>query len=192
MGAATALLGLPALLAGLGAARARNWPRASLIAFFALALVGYALLTLSASAPVWRLVKPLELVQFPCRMLGPAAVCSAALVGALRKADPIGEIETGGKKWTIRYARAHPSEKVRRIVAVVDQPMFFVGGGQVDAKPREGYDVAVVQFEIDGAGLGHGTMTAAARVTTGGPDGIDIADYAERPIKLLTVTKSYR
>ncbi|MCS6908962.1 MAG: hypothetical protein NZM11_00080 [Anaerolineales bacterium] len=41
--------------------------------FFAPALSGYCFLTLQASEPIWRLISPLELVQFPWRMLGPAA-----------------------------------------------------------------------------------------------------------------------
>jgi hypothetical protein len=92
VGAVTALLCLPALAAvGLGAARRRQ-PRGerhatrrhtpATVGFFAAALAGYAFLTLPASAPVWQLIKPLELVQFPWRMLGPAALCSAVLIAA--------------------------------------------------------------------------------------------------------------
>ncbi|MCS6911415.1 MAG: hypothetical protein NZM11_12740, partial [Anaerolineales bacterium] len=39
-------------------------------------------LTLQASEPIWRLISPLELVQFPWRMLGPASLCAALLAGA--------------------------------------------------------------------------------------------------------------
>ena len=49
--------------------------------FFALGLLGYALLTLSLSTPIWQLLTPLALVQFPWRMLGPAALCAAVLIG---------------------------------------------------------------------------------------------------------------
>lgn len=58
-------------------AQAEVWP----VAFFFVALVGYGLLTLSISKPIWQFIRPLELVQFPWRMLGPAALCAAILVG---------------------------------------------------------------------------------------------------------------
>ena len=54
---------------------------------------------------------------------------------------------------------------------VTDQPMFFVGGGAADAKPRAGYEVAVIEMTVDNVGLGKGTMTAAARVKPGGDAG---------------------
>ncbi|MCC6190763.1 MAG: hypothetical protein IT318_17185, partial [Anaerolineales bacterium] len=122
VGAATALLCLPALLAGLGAARARDRQRAGLIAFFALALGGYALLTLPVSAPVWRLVKPLELAQFPWRMLGPAALCSAVLIGA-----GVAAMEAPFSRAGSRLARlsALPLAAVSAIVFFTSLPAWY-------------------------------------------------------------------
>ena len=68
--------------------------------------------------------------------------------------------------------------------------MYFVGGGNVNAKPREGYELAVVQFDIDDSGVGQGTMAAAARIKPGGPNGFIIDDYAEQPIKLTSISRS--
>ena len=118
---------------------------------------------------------------------------AAALTAALRKAPAVGYIEVGTKKWAIHFARQQETAKGRTILAVVDQPMFFVGGGDVNAKPREGFDFAVVQFAIDGVGLGSGTLAAAARLKAGtGPAGLELQDYAEEPIKLITVRKLIR
>jgi hypothetical protein len=77
-------------------------------------------------------------------------------------------------------------------VVVTDEPIFFVGGGRPDAKPREGYEVAVIQFDVDNVGLGKGTMTAAARVKPGGETGVQIDDYADKPIRLVTVTRNIK
>lgn len=85
IGPITVLLGLPALL---GLARRMGKHRWRLevgdweVGLFALALTGYCFLTLAVSEPIWRLIGPLELVQFPWRMLGPAALCAALLAGA--------------------------------------------------------------------------------------------------------------
>lgn len=114
---------------------------------------------------------------------------SSALSASLRNAPSYGYIEAGKQKWTIRYARQQSTPKGRTIVAVTDQPIAFIGGAKVNAKPREGYDLALVQFDVDDVGLGSGTMAAAARVKAGGPAGVEVDDYASEPIKLVTVRK---
>lgn len=117
----------------------------------------------------------------------------AAFLTALRKAPEVGSVSMADKKWAIRWAREQPSGKYdRRIVVVTDQPMFFVGGGAADAKPRAGYEVAVIEMTVDNVGLGKGTMTAAAKVKPGGDAGVRIDDYAEKPIQLVTVSKKLK
>ncbi len=110
---------------------------------------------------------------------------------ALRSAPEVGYVEMNGRKVAVRWARQQPTEKGRTISVVTDAPMAFVGGGSVDAKPRAGYDVAVIQLEVDQIGLGNGSIAAAARVKPGGPTGVQIDDYAETPAKLVTVRKSF-
>jgi hypothetical protein len=92
----------------------------------------------------------------------------------------------------VRWTRQQPTEKGRTISVVTDAPLFFVGGGNVDAKPREGFEVAVILLNVDSIGLGTGSLAPAARVKPGGPTGVQIDDYAEAPVKLVTVRKSYR
>jgi hypothetical protein len=108
---------------------------------------------------------------------------------ALRKAPDVGTVTHGNKKWTIRWARERSSAGGRSIVLVTDQPIFFVGGGAIDAKPRAGYEVAVIQMDVDGAGVGKGSMAAAARVKPGGESGVVIEDYASDPIELVSVVR---
>ena len=67
--------------------------------------------------------------------------------------------------------------------------MYFVGGGAIDAKPRDGYDVAVIQMRVEDTGLGTGTMAAAAKVKPGGDTGVMIDDYTEQPIALTKVVR---
>jgi len=74
---------------------------------------------------------------------------------------------------------------------VTESPLAFVGGAAVDARPRKGYEVAVIRLDVDQIGLGTGSMAAAARVRPGGPTGVQIDDYAENPLKLVTVRKSF-
>jgi len=76
---------LPALLAGLGALRIPRLPaRARPLALFFLGgLLLYGALTLPLSAPLWSALPPLQLVQFPWRLLAPAALCAAFLLALL-------------------------------------------------------------------------------------------------------------
>lgn len=110
-------------------------------------------------------------------------------LAALRKAPDVGYVALGDQKFTIRWARERPTAKGRSIVVITDKPVFFVGGGAVDAKSRAGYEVAVVQLEVDDAGIGTGTMAAAARVKPGGETGVQLDDYASEPITLITVSR---
>jgi hypothetical protein len=113
-----------------------------------------------------------------------------AFLTALRKAPEVGSVAVGDQKFPIRFAREQKAAKGRTIVLVTDKPVFFVGGGQTNAKPRAGFEVAVIELQVDDVGLGSGRMAAAARVKPG-PDGagVQIDDYAEEPIKLVTVRR---
>ncbi len=117
---------------------------------------------------------------------------SAGLVDALKKQKAVGYVQAGAgdRKVTIRYAREQATANGRHIVLVTDAPIYFVGGGALDAKPTAGFDVAVIEFDVDIVGLGSGTMAAAARVKAAGAAGVQIDDYAQQPIKLVTVTRN--
>ena len=110
---------------------------------------------------------------------------------ALRSAPEVGYVEMNGRKTKVRWARQEPTDKGRTITIVTESPLAFVGGAAVDAKPRKGYEVAVIRLDVDQIGLGTGSMAAAARVRPGGPTGVQIDDYAENPLKLVTVRKSF-
>jgi hypothetical protein len=112
-----------------------------------------------------------------------------AFLTALRSSSDVGYVEHGRSRFTIRYARETKAGRGRRIDVVTDSPIFFVGGGAPDAKPRGGFDVAVLRMEIDDIGFGSGVMAAAARVKPAPDGGVQIDDYAEQPIKLVTVTR---
>ena len=108
---------------------------------------------------------------------------------ALRNAPEVGQLTLAGQPYLIRYAREKVEASGRTIVVVTDRPVFFVGSGRADVKPRAGFEVAVVQIQVDGAGRGKGTMAAAARVRPDGDGGVLLDDYAEEPIAVTNVTR---
>lgn len=58
-----------------------------------------------------------------------------------------------------------PTDKGRSITIVTDTPVLLLGAGVPGAKPREGYDFAIIDLELDSTGAGTGTFTPAAKVT---------------------------
>jgi hypothetical protein len=112
-----------------------------------------------------------------------------AFLSALRRAPDVGYVEHGPNQFAIRYARETKTPKGRTIVVVTDKPVVFVGGAAPNAKPRAGFEVAVLRFDVDDVGLGEGQMAGAARVKPGPDGGVVLDDYAEEPIKLVTVTR---
>jgi|SRR5687768_2787100 len=108
---------------------------------------------------------------------------------AVRKAPAVGHVEVGPDKFTVRWAREQPTPHGRNITVVTDTPIYFVGGGRVDAKPRTGFELGVVQLVVDEFGIGLGAMAAAARVKPDGEGGVVVEDYAEKPIKLTLVRR---
>jgi hypothetical protein len=113
----------------------------------------------------------------------------AGFVTALRKAPVVGSVAIGEHAFDIRWARESPVKNGRAIVLVTDKPMFFLGAGSPTAKPREGFDVGLISFQIDDSGMGYGGRLAAAARVKAGAAGIEVADYAEKLIELRTVNR---
>ena len=115
---------------------------------------------------------------------------SEAFLEALRASPVAGQLDTGKQTFAIHWARDTRDEKGGRLITLVtDKPMYFVGAGVPGAKPRAGYDVAVIQLKMDPAGVGEGTMAAAARVKAGEPEGVQVDDYGSEPVQLKSVTR---
>jgi hypothetical protein len=111
-------------------------------------------------------------------------------VTTLRNAPDVGQLVLGGgQPYTIRYARETVAADGRTIVLVTDRPVYFVGSGRADPKPRAGFEVAVVQIQVDGTGRASGTMAGAARVRPKGDGGVLLDDYADQPIALTNITR---
>ena len=110
---------------------------------------------------------------------------------ALRSAPAVGSVTVGEQSFTLRWATQEAIPNGRRIVVITDKPIAFIGGAAAaGSKPRAGYEVALIRFEVDKQGQGQGEMAAAARVRPGGDTGVQIDDYAETMIKLTKVTKT--
>ena len=103
-------------------------------------------------------------------------------VPALRALPPIGYVQIGDAKTILKYVRVRSGDSPRLVLGT-DRPIFFIGGGAPDAKPRTGYEVGVIELDLDAQGNGVGTMDPAARVKPA-PDGGVVLDGYAPPLKL--------
>jgi hypothetical protein len=108
---------------------------------------------------------------------------------ALRKAPIVGHFEVGTQTFAIRWARQSENDRGRVITLVTDTPVYFVGAGVPGAKSREGFDLSVIQLNVDTAGMGEGTMAAAAKVKPNADGGVAVDAYEGEPIKLLSIIR---
>ena len=112
-----------------------------------------------------------------------------AFLTALRAMPVVGTLKMRDRSVPIRWARQEATAAGRRITAITESPVYFFGAGSANAKPTAGFDIGAVDFSSDGAGMGKGTMSGAARVKAGGTTGVEVEDYAGKRIVLLTVTR---
>jgi len=116
-----------------------------------------------------------------------------AFLPAFRKAPVVGYVQIKEEKWDLRYAQQQLKELGQTVTVATDQPMYFVGGGRPDAKPRAGFEMGVIRVELDTIGMGAGTMAAAARVKPSADgQGVEIEDYGDTPVKLTMVSRIMR
>jgi hypothetical protein len=114
---------------------------------------------------------------------------AAALRKALSGVPPTGSVKLGnGKATPTRLTLERTTDKGRLLTLVTDKPILFLGAGAPDAKPKEGYDFAVIDIEVDAKGSGSGTLAPAAKITL--KDGaFTVDDYAAELVRLNAVKK---
>ena len=116
---------------------------------------------------------------------GGAAGLRKALVGVA----PTGSVQLGnGKPTPTRVTIERATGKGRLLTIVTDQPILFLGGGVPGAKPKEGYDFAVIDMEVDAKGAGAGTLAPAARITVK-QGAFVVEDYSSELVRLNGVSK---
>ncbi len=109
---------------------------------------------------------------------------------ALTGIAPTGSVKIGaGKETPTRVTVERTTDKGRLLTMVTDRPVLFLGAGVPGAKPKAGYDFAVIDLEIDAKGAGSGTIAPAAKVAV--KDGAFVVeDYGGEVVRLTKVAPS--
>jgi hypothetical protein len=103
---------------------------------------------------------------------------------ALKGVPSTGSVTLGGGAPTpTRMTIERRTDKGRLLTIVTDTPLFFLGAGQPTAKPKAGYDFAVLDLEIESGGTGSGTLAPAARITVK-QGAFVVDDYGAEAVRL--------
>jgi hypothetical protein len=94
----------------------------------------------------------------------------------------------GGPVTPTRLTIERPTDKGRLLTIVTDTPILQLGAGVPGAKPKEGYDFAIIDLQVDSKGVGEGTFAPAAKVTV--KEGVFVVeDYSGEIVKLAGVSR---
>jgi hypothetical protein len=112
---------------------------------------------------------------------------AAGLRKALADVPPTGSVALGGRPaLPTRLTFERATDKGRLLTIVTDRPILWAGGGLPDAKPKDGYDFAVLDIEVDATGSGSGTLAPAARIAVS-KGAFVVEDYGSSPMQLTAV-----
>ena len=112
----------------------------------------------------------------------------SALKTTLEAMPSAGTIEVGGRKTTLRFARILNTGGGKLVTLVASEPIFYLGAGAPEAKPKAGYDFAFATFEVDAAGKGTaGDLAPAAKLKVGQNDAVVVDDYGAEAVRLTGI-----
>ena len=115
---------------------------------------------------------------------------AAALRKALTGVPPTGSVKIGsGQATPTRVTIERATGDGRLLTIVTDQPVAFLGAGMPGAKPKEGFDFAVIDMVLDAKGNGSGTIAPAAKLKLNG-SALVVEDYAIEAVQLTAVKKT--
>jgi hypothetical protein len=114
----------------------------------------------------------------------------AATRQALAAMPDVGYIELGKKRTAIKYAFARPTGSGRLITVVTAEPILYLGGAAPDAKPKEGFNLALAFLILDASDKGDGELAPAAKVKTNADGAIVTDEYGSEVIRLTGIAKA--
>jgi hypothetical protein len=110
-----------------------------------------------------------------------------AVVQSLKAMEDAGYIEIGQRRTAVKYAYVRPMGSGRLITVVAPTPIAYLGAGLPDAKPKAGFDLALVLLELNDGGTGDGELAPAATVKLTETGAVQTQDYGAETVRLTNV-----
>jgi len=87
-----------------------------------------------------------------------------------------GVLQVGDRRTPIKFAAERPTGAGRLVTVLTAEPVLFIGGGLPDAKPRNGFDLALAILDLQQDG-GTGELVPAAKVGVDAGGALLTEDY---------------
>jgi hypothetical protein len=108
---------------------------------------------------------------------------------ALAKMASIGFIELGTRRTPVKYAYSRSTGSGRLITVLTAEPILYVGASRPDAKPKEGFDLALALLVLDGSDKGDGELAPAAKLKVDDKGAIVTEEYGREVVRLTNIAK---
>lgn len=114
----------------------------------------------------------------------------AAIRAALAAMPDVGYIELGKKRTALKYTFARSTGAGRLLTIVAAEPILYLGGAAPDAKPKEGFNLALAFLILDAADKGDGELAPAVKVKMNETGAIVTDEYGSEVIRLTNIAKA--
>jgi hypothetical protein len=102
----------------------------------------------------------------------------------------IGYIALGETRTPLKYAYARSTGAGRLVTVVTAKAVYYLGGRDPSAKPKEGYDIALALLVLDGNDTGDGEFAPAVKLKVDANGAIVTQDYGSEVVRLQKIAKA--
>ena len=117
------------------------------------------------------------------------AITKGTTAKALATMKDAGYIEVGKMRTAIKFASQRATGSGRLVTVVTAAPIAFVGAGLPNAKPREGFDVALAILDLKEGDTGIGELAPAAKIGVGAGGSLVTTDYGSTVVWLKDIAR---
>lgn len=114
----------------------------------------------------------------------------AATQRELATLPDLGYITLGEKKTPIKYAYSRPSGDGRIVTVVTAQAILYLGGSEPNAKPKQGFDLALALLVLNHEDTGDGELAPAVKVKLDKSGAIVTDQYGSEVVRLVKIAKA--
>jgi hypothetical protein len=115
---------------------------------------------------------------------------TAGVRNTLAGMSDAGFIELGARRTAIKFAGVRPTGSGRLVTILTAEPVLLLGAGVPEARPRQGFEVAVAMLDLNDAGAGLGELAPAAKVALDAEGALRIEDYGATVVWLQGLARA--